>query len=156
MASRPSAVILAAALIVICSSALGVLVNVAVPGGVPLAAAPLPKSAPLIGFKEAWDAFDAGSTVFIDARPAGEYALGHIRGALNVPYLMRQKSLPALKRRVASSRPLIVYCDGEDCEQSGRLSGVLLRAGWRHVRVFKDGYPAWLESGMPVSTGEKP
>lgn len=147
---------LCAAAIVLVSAVLGIAVNAARPGGISLKTPPVPASGKPMGFEEVWQAFDEGKSVFIDARPAPEYIDGHIRGAVNVPHLERQKHLPGLLRAHPPDTHLIVYCDGLECEASKRLSGFLLQHGWRNVYVFTDGFPAWLDAGLETVSGDAP
>lgn len=58
-----------------------------------------------------------GSGLLIDLRAKEEYDMGHIPGAINIPYEELQKNIPGLKSRMAQSNKrfghssVIVYCD---------------------------------------------
>ncbi len=70
-----------------------------------------------------------GGARLLDVRTEGEFAAGHLEGALNVPV----HELPASLKKVGpKDRPVVVYC------ASGARSAVaarLLRAnGWKSVR----------------------
>ena len=98
----------------------------------------------------------AGAALFIDAREAGEYAAGHIAGAISIPFDEAFKN-PKLASDVdAKGRPIIVYCSGGDCEASKNLAYQLLDAGKKKVLVFTDGMPAWESAGYPVTRGTTP
>jgi rhodanese-related sulfurtransferase len=97
--------------------------------------------------------FDASAAVLVDAREAPEYAEGHIRGALSVPFddaVAKPELLEPFKK---AGKPIIIYCSGGDCELSKNLANNMLAAGIHKVLVFTDGFPAWKSAGYPVETG---
>src|SRR5690242_21663760 len=89
--------------------------------------------------------------VILDARPASEYAAGHIPGAISIPVddlSRRLKELPKGKEYVA-------YCRGPYCVYADRAVELLL-AGGRRARRLKDGFPEWRAMGLPVAVGQEP
>lgn len=87
----------------------------------------------------------------LDVRPPDEFALGHVRGALNIP-------LRALKARIAEldpSREIVAYCRGAYCVLSYEAVSALRRRGF-NVRRLEGGYPEWRAAGFPVVAGSKP
>ena len=90
----------------------------------------------------------AGDVIVLDARPATEYAAGHIPGALSVPVddlKHRLKQLPKSKAYVAYCRgPYCIYAD-QAVEQ--------LRAAGRRARRLAVGFPEWKLAGLPVESG---
>lgn len=136
---------------------MGVIANAASPKGIPLVTPPLPKAAPVISFEDLWTAHEEGKAVIVDARPTAEYRDGHIAGAISAPYDDRDKHLTALRKAAPPETLIIAYCDAaEECESSRKLSGWLLRQGWRNVRYFEEGFGAWRDAGLPVSEGDAP
>jgi rhodanese-related sulfurtransferase len=109
--------------------------------------------AEIVAFDEAVDVERAVRTgaVLIDSREAGDYAAGHIRGALSVPFADRRAQLDALIRRVPSTTQVIVYCD-EGCASAPRLAEWLRAQGWQRVGVFPGGIRLWQQTGLPVTT----
>jgi rhodanese-related sulfurtransferase/DNA-binding transcriptional ArsR family regulator len=84
----------------------------------------------------------------LDVRPADEFALGHLPGALNI-------QLSELKRRLAKldkSKEIVAYCRGPYCVLSYEAVA-LLRARGFNVRRLEDGLPEWRAAGLPVETG---
>ena len=100
--------------------------------------------------------YDRGGLLVLDARETGEYALGHIKGALAAPADDMMGDVDWLDRMAKDPRPIMVYCDGGDCELSMNLGFELSLSGHRRVLVFMDGYPAWKDAGYPVETGDTP
>jgi rhodanese-related sulfurtransferase len=96
-----------------------------------------------------------GSATVLDARPAREYAISHIPGALNVaPKLGVAMSLYVsdvveIGRLVRGNKSasLVLYCNGVHCGKSRRLAAELLDEGYRDIRRYQVGIPAWRAAG---------
>ena len=93
---------------------------------------------------------EKSATVF-DARPAMEYSMSHIPGAVNVsekpgvPISQYVSDVVEVGRVVGNneSAPIILYCNGPFCGKSKRLSEELLAAGYTNVRRYQLGIPVW-------------
>lgn len=109
-----------------------------------------------ISTAKAKELFDRGGLLVLDAREHEDYAGGHIKGALTAPADEMVGDIDWLDKTSSDPRPIMVYCDGGDCELSLNLGFELSQSGHRKVLVFKDGYAAWSEAGHPVSTGDTP
>jgi ArsR family transcriptional regulator len=91
-----------------------------------------------------------GGVTVLDVRPAEEYRLGHVRGAVNIP-------LSELKRRLAElprSREVIAYCRGPYCVFAFEAAAMLRASGY-NVRRLEDGLPEWRAAGLPVDSGDR-
>jgi len=89
----------------------------------------------------------AGLVTVLDVRPADEYALGHVPGAVNIP-------LGELEARLAEldpSQEIVAYCRGPYCVLSYEAVALLRRRGFQ-VRRLQDGLPEWRAAGLPVAT----
>jgi len=106
-----------------------------------------------VGLSEAQRPFQKGddSVLFIDPRPAEDYAAGHIPGAVNLrlPDVDLNDPDPALNRY----KLLIVYGDNPGSSTARGMVKKLLTAEYKHVRLFSAGLDSWKAAGMPVSTG---
>ncbi len=100
--------------------------------------------------------FDAKSATIIDARDPGEYADGHIPGAINMPYDQSVTDPEKLEKFDAKGKPIIVYCGGGTCELSMNLGFALVNAGQKKVLVYTGGWPEWSTSGNPAAKGATP
>lgn len=93
---------------------------------------------------------EKSATVF-DARPAMEYSMSHIPGAVNVsekpgvPISQYVSDVAEVGRIVGNNRsaPIVVYCNGPFCGKSKRLSEELIAAGYTNVRRYQLGIPVW-------------
>ena len=95
--------------------------------------------------------YDEKTAIFLDARTAQEYEIGHISGAISVPdreFLMGEidpgKILPN------KDAVLITYCDGGECELALDVANGLSDRGYNNVFVLVEGYPGWEAAGYPV------
>jgi ArsR family transcriptional regulator len=89
-----------------------------------------------------------GLVTVLDVRPADEYALGHLPGAINIP-------LSELEVRLAEIEPgheIVAYCRGPYCVLSYEAVAALRARGFT-VRRLEDGLPEWRAAGLPVETG---
>jgi rhodanese-related sulfurtransferase/DNA-binding transcriptional ArsR family regulator len=87
--------------------------------------------------------------VILDARPAREFAAGHIAGALSVPVEKLQRRL----RELPKTKEYVAYCRGPYCIYADRAVE-LLRANGRRARRLVDGFPEWKAAGLPTETEE--
>jgi rhodanese-related sulfurtransferase len=109
-----------------------------------------------ISTAQAKDFYDRGGLLVLDAREHEDYAGGHIKGALAAPADEMVGDIDWLDKTSVDPRPILVYCDGGDCEVSLNLGFELCQSGHRKILVYKDGYEAWSKAGHPISTGETP
>jgi len=87
----------------------------------------------------------SGDVVVLDTRPAGEYAAGHIPGALSVPVDDLEKRLKELPRR----KSYVAYCRGPYCIYADRAVEIL-KANGRRAQRLREGFPDWRAAGLPV------
>lgn len=87
----------------------------------------------------------AGTVTVLDVRPAEEFALGHIPGAINM-------SVAELKHRLAElpkSKDIVAYCRGPYCVFAFEAVSALRAAGYK-ARRLEDGMPHWRAAGLPT------
>ncbi len=112
-----------------------------------------------IGLAEAGDLFQSGAALFVDSRPRDEYGEGHVPGAKSVP-LKKAEENAALATPgalgIAPNHPLVVYCNGGDCQTSILLARILHEAGFTAIKIFQGGWAEWLTAGFPVEVGSDP
>jgi rhodanese-related sulfurtransferase/DNA-binding transcriptional ArsR family regulator len=90
-------------------------------------------------------AMKRGEVTLLDVRPAAEFAMGHLRGALGIPMKDLERRLKALPR----SREIIAYCRGPYCVLSFEAVA-LLRARGFTVRRLDGGLPECGAAGIPL------
>jgi len=82
----------------------------------------------------------------IDVRSAGEFAAGHIQGAINVPINQLRSTLPALK--LDANRPVIAIC--ATAHRSPPAVRVLRHAGF-DAKQLRSGMIAWQRAKLPIT-----
>ncbi len=108
---------------------------------------------PRITIQELKEMMDKGTEVMIiDTQPLAIYAMGHIKGAVSLPW----KSQIALEDvwSLASDVPVITYCDcGPGESDSADIASQLIRMGFDNVKALKDpSIRGWKEAGYPMET----
>ncbi len=89
-----------------------------------------------------------GDLVLIDVRPAGEYAAGHLPGAISVP----PDDVDRMLEELPEDREIIAYCRGPYCVYADDAIRKLTAHG-RQARRLRDGIPEWRQRGGPIETG---
>jgi rhodanese-related sulfurtransferase len=107
-----------------------------------------------ITLEQAEKLFFTHAAVFIDARPAEDYANGHIQGARNLPWHDMDLNFIGITQDLDLETQIITYCDGETCELSHDLALFLRDAGFINARVLVNGWTVWQQAGLPVESGE--
>ena len=165
--------------IVVASSLVGLIINFISPNGIPLIKAErklnfvedsvtvndegtasensnIPNNAldeaKAITLKQAYSLFNQDA-IFIDARDYIEYEIGHIRGAITLPYEEFEKYKSVLGS-ISMDTPLVTYCDGKDCDLSILLGDKLFEIGYSQVYIFFGGWIDWQVNNYPIDTIE--
>jgi phage shock protein E len=96
-----------------------------------------------LGERIAW----ADQALFVlDVRTPGEYAAGHLPGAVNIPHDQLAARLGELSG--ARERDIVVYC--RTGRRSAEALGVLDKAGFKRIFHLKGDYARWTEDKRPV------
>ncbi len=93
----------------------------------------------------------AGTTVgtYVDPRSERDYRLGHIPGAISLPF----QDLAKYKSKLDRYDVLIVYGDGYNDAKANAMSKSLLQLGFDNVQTLRGGLRAWTSAGYPLDTG---
>lgn len=105
------------------------------------------------------DSLFGSGALFLDARRSSEFRDGHIPRARSVPVWeagLDDKIKALFSELPDQSVPIVVYCNGGECEDSHELAQRLYLVGFDGVRVYRDGFPDWAKRKRPVSTGATP
>ncbi|MCX6970803.1 MAG: rhodanese-like domain-containing protein [Verrucomicrobia bacterium] len=103
----------------------------------------------VLEYKVAVQTWKASAALFVDARNPPFFEEGHIPRSINLPRdsIVQAGSIAALADK---ARPLVVYCSGEDCDDSRIVAKGLLAMGYSKVSVYSGGWEEWSASGSPV------
>jgi ArsR family transcriptional regulator len=86
-----------------------------------------------------------GLVTVLDVRPADEFTLGHLPGALNIPL----NDLTARLAELDPGQEIVAYCRGAYCVLSFEAIAALRARGFK-VRRLEDGFPEWKAAGLPL------
>lgn len=89
-----------------------------------------------------------GMVTVLDVRPADEFAIGHLPGAINIPFKDLETRLDELDR----GQEIVAYCRGAYCVLSFEAVADLRARGFK-VRRLEEGLPEWKAAGLPVHSG---
>jgi rhodanese-related sulfurtransferase len=96
------------------------------------------------------EAIRAGKTpyVLVDARPAKQFATGHIPGSINI----YPKDLPSRLDQLPADKGTLVifYCGGPTCPYTAQSIEIAQKAGYTNLKGFQAGIPAWKKADKPV------
>ncbi|MBN9077926.1 MAG: ArsR family transcriptional regulator [Rhizobiales bacterium] len=95
--------------------------------------------------KELMSSLHDGMVTLLDVRPQGEFTLGHLPGALNMPLGELEQRLSELPK----DQEIVAYCRGPYCVLSFEAVANLRAKGYR-VRRLEDGFPEWKAAGLEV------
>lgn len=101
----------------------------------------------LMSREELLKQFKEGCITLLDVRPAEEFALGHLPGAINIPFEEMDERLAELP----ANQTVVAYCRGPYCVLSFDAVEAL-RAKGISARRLKDGFPEWKAAGLGVET----
>ena len=88
-----------------------------------------------------------GTVMWLDARPDGEFAAGHIPGAKLLNAEHWDGLLPEVLNAWTPGQKVIVYCSKQSCDASHEVARRLREeANLKNVFVLAGGWEAWQES----------
>jgi len=117
--------------------------------------APSESSRRRIGIESAIAHFNRQDALFADARPAADFAAGHIAGAVSLPVHRQDDWFEKIFTRVGPEKTVITYCAGSECTLGQELARVLTEAGFENVFYLVDGWGQWTARQMPIEKGEE-
>jgi rhodanese-related sulfurtransferase len=84
------------------------------------------------------------SLLVLDVRTPGEYAVGHLPGAVNIPH----SELAARIADIPRDRDIVVYC--RTGARTRQALDLLKKAGFERLFHLKGDYTRWSEEKRPV------
>lgn len=86
------------------------------------------------------------NAVVVDIRDSKEYKVGHIAGAINIPYASLESRASELEDH--KDKPVVVVCKmGQNAGAAGRKLKAL---GFQDVRRLSGGMSEWTAASLPV------
>lgn len=105
---------------------------------------------PLVPNEDAFEWFEDGETVFVDARTREEYERARIPGAVFSPARDGLSTDDPVEELSTDTR-IVTYCA---CPHTlaGLRAASLLRDGYEHTYALAEGIPRWDEAGYPIES----
>ncbi|UCH71224.1 MAG: rhodanese-like domain-containing protein [Candidatus Bathyarchaeota archaeon] len=137
-------------LILVVALGLGIISNFSKPEGIKLIPGVWLREPSLtIGVHEAKVKYDAGASLFVDARPSDFYKQMHIDGAINLPLSLFDFVYMMKFSKLDLEREIIVYGRNISRHYDEEVAFKLASRGHANVKVLSGGLPAWQEKTYP-------
>src|SRR5947209_931791 len=94
--------------------------------------------------QEAKEKIDSGGVQIVDVRTPGEYAGGHVPGAINIPHM----SILGRKNELAQDKEHVFIC--QVGQRSALACEFAASAGFRDLFNVEGGTEAWVKAGYSV------
>jgi len=89
----------------------------------------------------------------VEVLPPRDFRLFHLPDAINVP-VDQKRFESAIERAVpAKDRPVVVYCQDQDCNASPRAAQRMQQSGYQDVYDYEAGKMDWKGAGLSVEEG---
>lgn len=88
--------------------------------------------------------------IFIDARSPEEFAEGHIKDAINIPFYGSENYSKTINN-LNKNNIIVTYCSGADCDIAELSGEELFEMGFKRVYVFIGGYDEWTKNNYPTN-----
>lgn len=105
-------------------------------------------------------ALQGKGAVIVDTRRAGEYAEGTLKGAINVPYDPEKSAKDAgfdpaqdkfdISKFPDKNKDIVTFCNSGTCWKSYKAAVVLVKAGYKNVHWYRNGFPDWKAKKLPT------
>lgn len=102
-----------------------------------------------ISLENAYRLFKEG-VQFVDARNREDYLRNHITNSINIPFYQFEEYSSELNK-IVKENPVVIYCNGRDCDMSDMLADVLFERGYKKIYLFVGGWEEWEAVRYPSS-----
>lgn len=106
------------------------------------------QGATTVNAEQAKKMFDDGA-LFVDVRKQTDWDAGRIPDALHLD-IKSAFNKDALLEEASLDDKIVFYCNGLSCLRSSAASVLAVSWGFKNVYYFRDGIPAWKNTGYPV------
>jgi rhodanese-related sulfurtransferase len=105
----------------------------------------------LISREDAHKLYQQNKAIFIDVRSGEQFALGHIKGAVNIP----GSQIISRFKEIMPGKVIITYCACSAEQSSARAVQQLASHGVKNTYALKGGWADWKSASFPIATGPK-
>jgi rhodanese-related sulfurtransferase len=114
----------------------------------------------VVDVKAAKKLWDTGTARFFDMRSAINFGKGHIPRAVALPYKENSEfradfdssvdKLEMSKLPSDKATPIVFYSDGPTGWKSYKAAVLAIKAGYKKVNWFREGFAGWKAAALPV------
>jgi rhodanese-related sulfurtransferase len=158
--SKHLKIIAQAVAIAVVASLVGLGVNTVSPRGIPLVYTP-PQTIqvgdleiPVIDEASAFELYEKGTAVFLDAREEEDFSQGRIPGAMCLPEPHMQERFPMIEPLLPEDSTIVLYCSGPECHMAEQVAGFLAQLGYQDMHIMTAGYIGWEQAGFPTESDD--
>ena len=140
-------------LIVLLGIVLGFAVNSASENPLPLKREPKnlhDERWPILAAEAVLQHVEEGTAILIDARDPNEYEAGHLPSAINLPEKFFIESFQEIGESLPREIPLVVYCQGGECDQSHQVLEQLSALAFQKLYLYPGGWNDWSAKEYPI------
>ena len=84
------------------------------------------------------------NTVFIDARLARDFKVGHLEGAINIPVNADDDGRQKIIANIDKDARIVVYCQSASCKFAEKVAVKLMADGFNNISIFNGGWRKWV------------
>jgi rhodanese-related sulfurtransferase len=145
-----------ALILCVAATVLALVGNAVSPVGIPLRTpeARALRADEFISLEQAKEQWENSTAIFLDSRAPKDFAAGHIANAFNLPANSFETHYNEIAPVLTPASPMVIYCDGVECELSHRVKERLEELGFARAKILFNGWTVWREAGLPAEQGE--
>ena len=103
----------------------------------------------VVNFKYTKEAIKSGTrnkarALLIDSRPSAKYLKSTIPSSINIPDTKFEEYFAQIKN-LNKNKELIVFCGGLKCAKSPKVAVMLIKKGFKNVKLYQAGEPEWIK-----------
>ncbi len=98
---------------------------------------------PKIGERKAYKLLN-DKAVFIDARFARDYKVGHLEGAISVPVDANDVERRKATTEIPKDADIVLYCQSSKCKFAEIVAVKLIEDGYSNISIFRGGWTEWV------------
>jgi rhodanese-related sulfurtransferase len=99
--------------------------------------------------------FDKNAAIFLDGRPAVDYEVEHIQGAVSLFTEDVDNLCAKVLGNVPKDKVIVTYCSDPECVEAMKLADALVAKGFTKVVILLEGLPGWKEAGYPTAKAKE-
>ncbi len=113
-----------------------------------------PGDPPFVTLDDAASKYQIPEITFIDARLPEDFAAGHIKRAINIPFDALDDNWFRVIDSLDKMGKYVIYCSGGECEASLFLGRIFKERGFTNIAIFFGGWQEWIDNKLPIAEAQ--